>query len=113
MLRSEVRGVAVLLGLPATLFRGVTIHELGHVWLVVQGLYQLPPRSEEGFCELLSHRYYQQLNTPESIYHARAIEHNSDPIYGDGFRYVHKLAGKYSFPRLLEVLQTTKKLPPD
>jgi len=113
VLRSEVRGVAVLLGLPETLFRGVTIHELGHVWLVVQGLYQLPPRSEEGFCELLSYRYYQQLNTPESLYHSGAIEHNSDRIYGDGFRYVNKLAEKYGFPRLLEVLQTTKKLPPD
>ncbi|MBV9232139.1 MAG: hypothetical protein JOZ18_22705, partial [Chloroflexi bacterium] len=29
--RTEVSGVAVLQGLPATLFQGITVHELGHV----------------------------------------------------------------------------------
>ncbi len=112
VLRSEVRGVAVLQGLPETLFRGVTVHELGHVWLVVQGIHQLPARDEEGFCEVLSYRYYQALNTPESSYHARAIERNSDPIYGAGFQYVARLEKRYGFARLLEVLQNTKRLPP-
>ena len=71
---TEVRGVAVLHGLPSTLFQGVTIHELGHVWLIVQGISNLPAWAEEGFCELLSYRYYTQANTPESRYRASAIE---------------------------------------
>jgi hypothetical protein len=112
IINSEVRGVAVLLGLPEMLFRGVTVHELGHVWLVVQGIRNLSPQAEEGFCELLSYRYYQEQNTPESNYHAQTIEHNQDHTYGDGFRYVHMLAQKYGFPRLLAELQTTKTLPP-
>jgi hypothetical protein len=111
IISSEVRGVAVLLGLPEMLFRGVTIHELGHVWLVVQGVRNLSPQTEEGFCELLSYRYYQEQNTPESHYHAQGIEHNLDHTYGDGFRYVHALAQKYGLPRLLTDLQMAKRLP--
>ena len=111
VVRTEVRGIAVLLGLPEMLFRAVTVHELGHVWLVVQGVHDLPTWAKEGFCELLSYRYYQELNTPESNYHAQAIERNPDPIYGDGFRRMRLLADKYGFSRLLTTLQTTKNLP--
>ena len=111
IVRSEVRGVALLLGLSAILFRGVTIHELGHVWLVVHGIHELPAWAEEGFCELLSYRYYQELNTPESRYHAQAIERNKDRVYGDGFRRVSALADRYGFSRLLEILETSKRLP--
>jgi Protein DA1/LIM domain len=111
LLRIEVKGIAVLLGLPEMLFRGVTVHELGHVWLVVQGIRDLPSWAEEGFCELLSYRYYREQNTPESAYHAQSIERNPDPIYGDGFRRMRLLADKYGFSRLLTELQTKKKLP--
>ncbi|HEY1352350.1 MAG TPA: protein DA1, partial [Ktedonobacteraceae bacterium] len=47
---SSVDGVAVLQGLPATLFAGVVLHELGHVWLTVHGIEGLPSWGEEGFC---------------------------------------------------------------
>lgn len=110
-LRSEVTGVAVLLGLPSTLFQGVTVHELGHVWLVVQGVEQLPSWAEEGFCELLAYRYYMQMNTPESRYHATSIERNSDPIYGEGFRRVRALSDQLGFSRLIEIIQTSKCMP--
>ncbi|HEY5002601.1 MAG TPA: protein DA1 [Ktedonobacteraceae bacterium] len=110
-LRTEVRGVAVLHGLPSTLFQGVTIHELGHVWLIVQGISNLPSWAEEGFCELLSHRYYAQLNTPEGRYHATAIEQNPDPVYGEGFRRVRAIAEPMGFQRFVEIMQTTKRLP--
>ena len=35
---TEVQGIAVRLGLPAVLFQGTAVHELGHVWLIVQGI---------------------------------------------------------------------------
>jgi hypothetical protein len=111
VVRTEVSGVAILHGLPATLFQGVTIHELGHVWLIVHGVESLPSWAEEGFCELLAYRYYQHLNTPEGHYHASSTEKNPDPVYGDGFRRLRALADKYGFPRLLTILRTTKQLP--
>lgn len=109
--RAKVDGIAVLQGLPAVLFQGVTAHELGHVWLIVHGIQSLPNWGEEGFCEYLSHRYYCDLNTPEGRYHAVCIENNTDPVYGEGFRRVRVLADASGFPRFLEILRTTKRLP--
>lgn len=108
---TEVSGVAILHGLPPTLFQGVTMHELGHVWLVAHGVQGLRNWEEEGFCELLAYRYYQHLKTPEARYRASSTEKNPDPVYGDGFRRVHALAEKHGFPRFLTSLNTTKKLP--
>lgn len=108
---TEVNGIAVLEGMPSLTFQGVTVHELGHVWLAVHGIEDLPLWAEEGFCELLSHRYYTQLNTEESRYHAQGIETNPNPIYGDGFRRVSAIAHSMGFRRFIETLQKTKRLP--
>ena len=111
VLRSEVSGVAVLQGLPAVLFQGVTVHELGHVWLIVNEVRGLPSWAEEGFCELLSYRYYQDLRSEEGRYYYVSKEQNPDPIYGEGFRRLRDLSMSLGFPRLIDVLRTTKRLP--
>ncbi len=111
VVRTQVNGIAVLHGLPAMLFKGVTIHELGHVWLIVQGIYGLPSWAEEGFCECLSYRYYDEVNTAESHYRAHSVERNPDPVYGEGFRRIQALIERYGFVRFLEMLRTTKQLP--
>lgn len=107
----EVKGVAVLLGLPNVHFRGVVAHELGHVWLGVQGILDLPDWAEEGFCELLSYRYYSQLRTPEGNHYAQSTERNPDRIYGEGFRRVRAIADRMGWQHFLNVLQQTKRLP--
>jgi len=111
VVQTEIGGVAVLHGLPAALFQGVTIHELGHVWLIVQGINNLPMWAEEGFCELLSQRFYTDLNTPESLYHAQNIERNPNQVYGEGYRRLRAIADKLGFERFIEQLRTTKRLP--
>ncbi len=111
VIRTEVGGVAVLEGLPSTLFQGTIIHELGHAWLIVHGVKNLPSWAEEGFCEFLSYRYYTQLYTPESRYHATGIDQNPNPVYGDGFRHVRAIADAMGFQRFVEALRTTKRLP--
>ncbi len=111
VMRTEVSGIAALQGLPSTLFQGVTIHELGHVWLVVQGISGLPLWAEEGFCELLSYYFYTEMNTPESSYHAQNIERNPNQVYGEGFRRVRALAERMGFQQFIEKLRTTKRLP--
>lgn len=110
-LSSRVEGVAVLRGMPATLFAGVVLHELGHVWLTVHGIEQLPLWAEEGFCQLISHRYYSSLNTPEARYRASSLENERDPIYGDGFRAVQALSEKMGFAQFVETLRATRRLP--
>jgi hypothetical protein len=111
IISTKVDKVAVLEGLPSIVFQGVTIHELGHVWLIVHDIKGLPSWAEEGFCELLSYRYYTQLNTDESRYHARSIESNPNPIYGEGFRRVRAMADAKGFQRFVETLRSTKRLP--
>ena len=109
--RTEVNGIAVLQGMPALSFQGVTIHELGHVWLIVHDVKGLPLWAEEGFCELLTHRYYTQLNTEESRYFAHGIETNPNSVYGEGFRRVHAIADSMGFQRFVEIMRRTKRLP--
>ena len=110
VVRTEISGVAVLQGLPASLFQGVTIHELGHVWLLVQGIGNLPMWAEEGFCELLSQRFHSEANTLEHQHYARNIERNSDPVYGEGYRRVRAIADKLGFERFIERLSITKQI---
>ncbi len=111
VVRTEVNGIAVLRGLPSTLFRGVCVHELGHAWLTLQGIRGLPSWAEEGFCELLSYRFYGELNTDESRHHAEGIEKNPDPVYGEGFRRARVMADRMGFQRFVETLRTTKRMP--
>ena len=110
-IRTDVNGVAVLRGLPMTLFQGVVVHELGHVWLIVHDVKNLPSWAEEGFCELLAHRFYTGTGTAEGRYHAEAIEKNPDEVYGEGFRRVRAIADAMGFARFVEVLQRTKRIP--
>jgi len=109
--RTEVNGVAVLESMPTLSFQGVTVHELGHVWLIVHDVKDLPLWAEEGFCELLTHRYYTQLNTKESRYYAQNVETNPNSVYGAGFRRVRAIVDPMGFQRFVEVLQKTKRLP--
>jgi LIM domain/Protein DA1 len=110
-IRTDVNGVAVLRGLPITLFQGVAAHELGHVWLIVHDVKNLPSWAEEGFCELLTHRFYTGIGTAEARYHAESIEKNPDQVYGEGFRRVRAIADRMGFARFVEVLQRTKRVP--
>ncbi len=111
IVQTEIGGVAVLQGLPASLFQGVTVHELGHVWLLVQGISNLPMWAEEGFCELLAQRFHAEMNTPEHHYYARNIERNPNPVYGEGYRHVRAIADKLGFERFIQHLSMTKRLP--
>lgn len=119
---ARVESVAILQGLPRTLFAGVCVHELGHVWLVQHNIVNLPLMDEEGFCELLAYRYYTETPpvatpvAPESglnpaHFYARRIAENPSPVYGAGFRKVHRLAERVGFAQIIKSLLRKKKLP--
>jgi hypothetical protein len=112
MSRVEIDGVAVLSGLPSTLFEGVAVHELGHVWLAVQQVMGLPTWAEEGFCNTLAYRRYREIGSAESTYHAAGLERSADPVYGEGFRRVQSIVDKHGMAQVLRTIATTKRLPP-
>lgn len=132
---TRLDSVAILQGLPLPLFVGVCIHELGHVWLVQHNIVTLPTIDEEGFCELLAHRYYASVVAPvnraageplvpahvveaglridpqAAHFYADHIAQNGDPIYGDGFRQLKQLEKRLGFAQLTRSLLRKKKLP--
>jgi hypothetical protein len=103
--------IAIFRGLPSTLFQGVAVHEFAHAWLTIHGITDLAKPEEEGFCELLCHRYYLNHRTVESTFYARQIEMANDPIYGAGFRQLKELADRLGFQVLIKTLDSTKQLP--
>lgn len=109
--RAIVSGVAFLQGMPHTLFSGVCVHELGHVWLVQHKILGLPMLEEEGFCELLAHHYYTGLENESGKFYAERIAKNSSPVYGDGFRKLKKLEDRVGFEQIIKSLLRKKKLP--
>ncbi len=109
--RVEVSSVAILQGLPHTLFEGVCVHELGHVWLAQHKVVDLPMIEEEGFCELLAHKHYTRIGSKADQYHAERIAKNSSPVYGDGFRMVQRLEARVGFAQIIKSLQRKKLLP--
>lgn len=100
LVRTKILGIAVVRGLSPIRFQGVVAHELGHVWTALHCV-RLQPWAEEGFCELLAYRFYVDLGTAESYFHARCIEENPDPIYGDGFRRMRALLGPNGIERFI------------
>ena len=108
---AKIESVAILRGLPHTLFEGVCIHELGHVWLVQQNIVNLPSLDEEGFCELLAYRHYIEIGSNVDLFYARGIAENSDAVYGGGFRKLKRLEERVGFAQIIKALLRKKKLP--
>ena len=98
--------------LPEIPFRGVTAHELGHLWMMTEGITDLQPEECEGVCELLAFLYYKSLGSEEGDRYARRIETNPDPIYGEGFRQVFRIFETAGMTAICKSLATTRRLPP-
>ena len=111
IIRMDVKKVSILRGLPIVLFQGVAAHELGHVWLIVHQIHIRESWKEEGFCEILAHRYYKSLNTRKGTFYANLIEQQRDPVYGMGFQYIYKIVRNMGFYRLINYIKVNKNIP--
>lgn len=103
--------VAMLWGLPSSLFQGVAVHELGHAWLAIHNAVGLPDWANEGFCEFLAHRYYVDVPSVEANYYAKQIESDRSETYGGGFRRISMLAQSIGFAKLTQSLHDRGELP--
>ncbi|MBB6255408.1 protein DA1 [Nitrospirillum iridis] len=107
--RRDVDGVAVVSGLPWPIFDGVVAHELGHVWAARNNL-MFGTIEEEGLCETIAYHWYRQRGTLGADRLADAIEKNSDPVYGDGFRMMRKIQGQTTLKDFLGILLSRARL---
>ena len=111
VVRSGNDRIMIQRGLPTSLFQGVAVHELGHAWLSIHLVNELPKWAEEGFCQLIAHRWHGEQRTADSEYWAKEIEQWSSPIYGEGFRQLHTLAQQMGFQVLVDSIRVNKELP--
>jgi hypothetical protein len=111
--RRIVDGITILQGLPRELFEGTVVHELGHAWLYLAKVDDLPRWQEEGFCNLLSYILHKDRPTPEAHWQVKLLEDDPDPIYGEGFRRVRALFKKHGFGEALNYTFYNRHFPPE
>jgi len=106
-----IEAVYVLGGLPPIYLENVLAHELGHVWLFMQHIDDLPEDLEEGLCNLFAYLLHQEQASPETRHCLQLLEENPDPIYGDGFRRARAVYEKRGLPALLRGVAQHRRWP--
>ncbi|NNF07698.1 MAG: protein DA1, partial [Candidatus Eisenbacteria bacterium] len=103
--------VYVLTGLPRMRFVGVLTHELMHAWLSSQGLNNTKPEFLEGSCNYVAYRVLENYAGKEAAYERLALESNTDPEYGLGFRRVLTMVQKKGHRHWLQRIQQEQDFP--
>ncbi|MFN8672617.1 MAG: protein DA1 [Candidatus Sericytochromatia bacterium] len=86
---SRVHEIWMLYGMPKLLFEGVLAHELLHVW-INENKIKLSHEEEEGFCNLGTALVYENDKSLFSEVLLKALDEDSDKVYGDGYRLMKK-----------------------
>jgi len=89
----SVDKVCVLKAVPGQHMAATMAHELCHVYLWLAGFPNLPPPLEEGLCELVKAEWLEYTcprvgGKQDSVaaFLLHAMEKNTDPVYGGGYR---------------------------
>jgi hypothetical protein len=130
-----VSAVLVLYGLPADLTGAILAHEAMHAWIKLnkQFPFSLPPKIEEGLCQVIADKYleltssstfmaksdalsdadFDNLRQEENLRNAfrNQIATDASEVYGDGFREAKKCSDLLGLFELLNFIQEEKKLP--
>ncbi|MBI2240136.1 MAG: protein DA1 [Magnetospirillum gryphiswaldense] len=107
----SAEGISIVRGLPWPIFEKVLAHELGHVWVAANGMCELAPQDEEGFCELLSYLWLTERGSLGKDMLLTGISESADPVYGAGFRNIHQRYALNGLPHIIS--QMRKGMPTD
>lgn len=103
--------IYLLSGLPESSFITTAAHELMHIWLYGRNVPAKSPKMIEGSCNYASYLVLKRLKTPEAAYRIQELLNNPDPVYGGGFRRVHRLVESRGIPGWLNYIQRKNRLP--
>lgn len=107
---SESFTVKINNNLPSSLFKGISVHEFGHLFLHTLGI-NTTSKEEEGFCQLLSFYFYLETNEKLSPYLSNCIENDPSDIYGNGFRLINSRFKKFgNLPEYISKICKTRNL---
>ena len=104
--RNETVEIFVLDHLPKTRMEHVMAHELAHDWMTAFYPGIREDWIKEGFAEYIAWRYnrYKKRNKLNI-----RVENNTDPVYGEGFRRIRKIAQNRGFAGLRKFLEFKSK----
>ena len=87
--------IYILSSLPDAEYRHAVVHELTHDWLGEYYPRVKAAEIREGVCEYMAYLFLEDdRKTDAGVKLALArMENNPDPVYGDGFRLIRKIAG--------------------
>lgn len=109
--KRTIEALYVLGGLPPAYLENVLAHELGHVWLFMQRIDDLPEDLEEGLCNLFAYLLHQEQTSLEARHCIQLLEENPDPVYGDGFRRARVIYEQRGLPALLHGVAQYRRWP--
>ena len=95
--------IYILDKLPILEFEAVLAHEYFHVWLQENNI-NLDKNETEGFCNLASAHIYKANGSKFAQIHLNAMDTDSDPIYGEGYRKMKERLEKFGWKILIETL---------
>ena len=93
--------IFILFGLPQIEFEATLAHELLHVWLEKNNFHS-KLQITEGFCNLGRALIYENDGTRFSKIHLTAMENDSNPIYGTGYRNMKSIHQKLGWKKLID-----------
>lgn len=97
--------IGILSGLPKVEFEAVLAHEMLHVWQHEHGV-KFSPMYREGLCELGGYLIYSEDDSDLSRHFIQKMMNNKDPVYGNGFRLMHKKLEQWGWEGLIrEILK--------
>ena len=103
--------VYILNGMPRMHFIATAAHELMHIWQYVNCPMNNDQALCEGSCNYAAAKVLEQIGGPECEYILHSMQESDDPIYGEGYRKVTKLARSLGDWDWLDYLKKNKGFP--
>lgn len=97
--------IYILSGAPREYIESTIAHELMHIWLYQNTHNEHASELEEGSCNFISYLYLKKVNSKIAEEIISQLMNDPDPVYGNGFRKVHKLFGGRYLVELLNFLK--------
>ncbi|CAM9153710.1 unnamed protein product, partial [Ectocarpus fasciculatus] len=126
----NVTAVLVLFGLPSHLMASILAHEAMHVWCKLHNSlsrHELPSLVEEGLCQLVSFHYLEHVDAKCRVadekrakaaweykmikYCKFAIETDTTPVYGEGFRQASRICAAIGLSELINYIGEENSFP--
>jgi hypothetical protein len=111
LVREHDINVYVLWGMPEAEVISTLAHELTHVWQFRHGRTDNDPALCEGSSNLAAYLVCRQYADPYFAYVIEKLQKNNDPVYGEGFRRVKRLADDSGITNWLTWLAEHDRLP--